>query len=85
MSTAAASAPEARDLTSWLVQDQEPQEPSDQAAPSDERGREGQQQSVAAANRDHLGSLGVVVISSLVVSQLAWIGALVYLGHLLVF
>ncbi len=41
MSTAAASAPEARDLTSWLVQDQEPQEPSDQAAPSDERGREG--------------------------------------------
>ncbi len=85
MSTAEASAGEARvdPLSSWLDLDQEPKK-GDEAAPSGERERDGQQQSVAAAERD-FRSLRVVFLGCLAVSQLTWMGALAYLGLLLLF
>ena len=85
MSTAEASAGEARidPLSSWLGLDQEPKK-GDEAAPSGDRERDGQQQSVAAAEKDS-GALGVVFLGCLAVSQVAWMGALLYLGHWLLF
>jgi len=63
--------------------DQEPKK-GDEAAPSDKRERDDEQQSLSPPYRD-AGSLRLAAFACLAVTQITWLGALVYFGHRLLF
>jgi hypothetical protein len=67
--------------SSWVLH-QEPHE-QDQAAPRDEREHDGQEESFSSARRLEVHS--AAMLGCIAISQVAWMGALAYFAHRLLF
>ena len=67
-----------------FVLDQEPKQ-GEEARPSDKHERDNKQQALSTLNRDDHGSRKFAFVGSLAALELAWIGALAYLAHRLLF